>query len=111
MKDKGIHYASESDGFKYREDTLDSLIWRCGIDFEIGDNETLMKECVIMNLYNQVQTALISSCSFPTVATECINERSALVRCIQKTGNGNINNGEAVRKLLLALRSGSKRLN
>lgn len=108
LKDKGIRYASEGDGFKYREDFLDSLIWRCDIDQEIGKSELLMKECIFLNLYNQLQTALVTSCSFPSTAAECVNERSSLVRCIQQNGNGNINNGEAVRKLLLALRSGSK---
>ncbi|XP_033225668.1 peroxidasin-like [Belonocnema kinseyi] len=109
LKDKGVIYASEEGGFKYREDFLDSLIWRCAIDPEIGSSETKMKECVLLNLYNQLQTALVTSCSFPSVAAECINERSALLNCIQQSGNGNINNGEAVRKLLLALRSGYKR--
>ncbi|XP_051171671.1 leucine-rich repeat transmembrane neuronal protein 4-like [Leptopilina boulardi] len=108
LKDKGNRYTSEGDGFKYREDYLDSLIWKCAIDREIENSELLMKECVFLNLYNQLQTALVTSCSFPSTASECVNERSSLVRCIQQSGNGNINNGEAVRKLLLALRSGIK---
>ncbi|XP_043473103.1 leucine-rich repeat, immunoglobulin-like domain and transmembrane domain-containing protein 2 [Leptopilina heterotoma] len=108
LRDRGNQYTSEGDGFKYREDFLDSLIWKCDIDRQIADSELLMKECVFLNLYNQLQTALVTSCSFPSSASECVNERSSLVRCIQESGNGNINNGEAVRKLLLALRSGSK---
>lgn len=99
--DRGINYKTELDK---RDSTLDVILWQCAEnDNAIQNSELLMKECVLLNLYNQLQSALTTSDSYPRVSAECVNERNAVAHCIKRSAKTSVTNGEAVRYLLSAL--------
>nr|XP_012231959.1 PREDICTED: insulin-like growth factor-binding protein complex acid labile subunit [Linepithema humile] len=105
LRDLGINYETEQRG---EENWLDSILWLCAADDgRIADSEVLMKECVILNLFNQLRTALTTAESFPLpVSEECINARNELTKCVagdRRRGKA-VNNGHVVRKLLRQLK-------
>ncbi|KAL6447389.1 hypothetical protein ACFW04_001536 [Cataglyphis niger] len=105
LQDLGINYKTEQRG---EENWLDSILWLCAADDgKVADSEVLMKECVILNLFNQLRTGLTTAESFPlSIPQECIYARNELTRCIatdHRRGREVITNGHVVRKLLRQL--------
>lgn len=105
LRDLGINYDVERRG---EENWLDSILWLCAADDgRIADSEVLMKECVILNLFNQLRTGLTTSVSFPlTVSEECKSARNELTKCVAADGKSRgkaVTNGHVVRKLLRQL--------
>ncbi|XP_012541469.2 insulin-like growth factor-binding protein complex acid labile subunit [Monomorium pharaonis] len=106
LRDLGINYKAEQNG---QENWLDSVLWLCAADDDkIADSEVLMKECIILNLFNQLRTGLTTAEFFPLFTPqECINARNELTKCIaadRKYGREVITNGHVVRKLLRQLK-------
>lgn len=104
LRDLGINYDV---GQRGEEDWLDSILWLCATDDDkIANSEVLMKECVILNLFNQLRTGLTTSVSFPLpVSEECTSARNELTKCIagdRRRGTA-VTNGHVVRKLLRQL--------
>ncbi|GAB1867848.1 Chondroadherin-like [Camponotus japonicus] len=105
LHDLGINYKTEQRGL---ENWLDSILWLCAADDgKVADSEVLMKECVILNLFNQLRTSLTTAESFPlSIPQDCIYARNELTTCIatdRKRGREVITNGHVVRKLLRQL--------
>ncbi|KMQ96450.1 leucine-rich repeat and immunoglobulin-like domain-containing nogo receptor-interacting protein [Lasius niger] len=106
LQDLGINYKTEQRGV---ENWLDSILWLCAADDgKVADSEVLMKECVILNLFNQLRTGLTTAESFPlSIPQECIYARNELTRCVatdNRRGREVTTNGHVVRKLLRQLR-------
>ncbi|XP_029673326.1 chondroadherin-like [Formica exsecta] len=105
LQDLGINYKTEQRG---DEDWLDSILWLCAADDgKVADSEVLMKECVILNLFNQLRTGLTTAESFPlSIPQECIYARNELTKCVttdRRRGREVITNGHVMRKLLRQL--------
>lgn len=105
LHDLGISYKSEQRG---EENWLDSILWLCAADdVRIADSDVLMKECVVLNLFNQLRTGLTTAESFPlSVPQECVYARNELTMCIaadRRSGREVVTNGHVVRKLLKQL--------
>ncbi|XP_070165536.1 peroxidasin homolog [Polyergus mexicanus] len=105
LQDLGINYKTEQHG---DENWLDSILWLCAADDgKIADSEVLMKECVILNLFNQLRTGLTTAESFPlSIPQECIYARNELTKCVttdRRRGREVITNGRVVRKMLRQL--------
>ncbi|CAK9830353.1 Leucine-rich repeat-containing protein 26 [Anthophora retusa] len=102
MRNHGIRGRTE---MSEKEEWLDKPLWHCAIsDAIVAKSEVLMKECVILNLFNQLRTGLTTAESYPLNA-KCSSERNRLTDCIvlealqfQTYTNGNI-----IKKLLLYL--------
>ncbi|XP_029166130.1 uncharacterized protein LOC114936938 [Nylanderia fulva] len=106
LKDLGINYQTEE---RVEENWLDSILWLCAAyDGKVADSEVLMKECVILNLFNQLRTGLTTAESYPlSVPQECIYARNELTKCVaadRRLGREVTTNGHVVRKLLRQLR-------
>ncbi|XP_072756656.1 uncharacterized protein [Anoplolepis gracilipes] len=105
LRDMGISYKTEERG---EENWLDSILWLCAADDgKVADSEVLMKECVILNLFNQLRTGLTTAESFPlSIPQECIYARNALTTCVatdRRHSREVVTNGHVVRKLLRQL--------
>ncbi|XP_012283749.1 leucine-rich repeat transmembrane neuronal protein 4 [Orussus abietinus] len=103
LVDKGVNYMSYSE---ISENWLDEMLWMCGFgEPEVEESEILMKECVLLSLFNQLKSALTTSDSYAFTVSECVNERNAVASCLLQSGKPGkpITNGEAMRKLLLAV--------
>lgn len=105
LHDLGISYKTEQRG---KEDWLDDILWLCAADDgKVADSEVLMKECVILNLFNQLRTGLTTAESFPlSIPQDCTYARNQLATCVatdRKRGREVITNGHVVRKLLRQL--------
>ncbi|XP_011647334.1 SLIT and NTRK-like protein 2 [Pogonomyrmex barbatus] len=107
LHDLGINYkALEQLG---KETWLDSILWLCAADdVKVADSEILMKECVVLNLFNQLRTGLMTAESFPlSVPQDCVNMRNELTKCVaanRRNGREVITNGHVIRKLLRQLK-------
>ncbi|EZA51106.1 Leucine-rich repeat and immunoglobulin-like domain-containing nogo receptor-interacting protein [Ooceraea biroi] len=106
LQDLGINYHP---GQRGKEDWLDSILWMCAADDgKVADSEVLMKECVILNLFNQLRTGLTTAESFPlTVPQECVYARNELTKCVatdRRHSREVTTNGHVVRKLLRLLK-------
>ncbi|KYQ47668.1 Peroxidasin like protein [Trachymyrmex zeteki] len=102
LKDLGISYKTDQ---REDENWLDNILWLCATDdVKIADSEVFMKECVVLNLFNQLRTGLTTAESFPlSISQECIDARYELTKCVaadRKHGREVITNGHVVRKLL-----------
>lgn len=102
----GINYKAEQRG---EENWLDSILWLCATDdVKIADSEVFLKECVVLNLFNQLRTGLTTAESFPlSIPQECIYARNELTKCVaadRRHGREVVTNGHVVRKLLRHLR-------
>ncbi|XP_076544765.1 uncharacterized protein LOC117601531 [Osmia lignaria lignaria] len=105
MRDHGVNYKTEE---SEKEAWLDKLLWLCAInDASVAESEVLMKECVILNLFNQLRTGLSSAESYPlSVSQECVNARNLLTSCIvtqSQRSSQAFTNGNAIKNLLLYL--------
>lgn len=97
------HYVSYKTELSEKEAWLEKLLWLCAIgDASVAESELLMKECVILNLFNQLRTGLSSAESYPLNAN-CANERDRLMDCIvsERYKMNLPNNGNVIKKLLL----------
>ncbi|XP_077276141.1 uncharacterized protein LOC143904967 [Temnothorax americanus] len=106
LRDLGINYKIEQRG---EENWLDDILWLCAADdVKIAESEVFMKECVVLNLFNQLRTGLTTAESFPlSIPQECIYARNVLTQCIaanRRHGREVVTNGHVVRKLLRQLR-------
>lgn len=102
VRDHGVRHKSE---MSEKEGWLDKLLWLCAIgDASVGKSEVLMKECVILNLFNQLRTGLSTAESYP-IAMDCPSERNSLTNCIIAEARQfqALTNGNAIKKLLLYL--------
>ncbi|KAG7213841.1 hypothetical protein KM043_003054 [Ampulex compressa] len=107
LRDRGMAYKRRERG---EQSWLDSVLWLCAMnDPSVADTEILMAECVILNLFDQLRTALISADSHPSaqVSRECLTSRNLLTNCITSSGHATTtgySNGSTIRRLLLQLR-------
>ncbi|XP_076239638.1 uncharacterized protein LOC143182503 [Calliopsis andreniformis] len=105
MRDHGVNYKTEQ---SEKETWLDKLLWHCAIDADVARSETLMKECVILELFKQLQTGLSTAESYPlSVSNECVDARNLLTSCIATEAQSQdqaFTNGNIMKKLLLYLR-------
>ncbi|TGZ37736.1 uncharacterized protein [Temnothorax longispinosus] len=106
LRDLGINYKIEQRG---EENWLDDILWLCAADdVKIAESEVFMKECVVLNLFNQLRTGLTTAESFPlSIPQECTYARNELTQCIaadRRHGREVVTNGHVVRKLLRQLR-------
>lgn len=77
MRDHGVNYV---DGESEKEAWVDKLLWLCAIgDTSVAESEVSMKECIILNLFNQFRTGLEKSNS---TIDQCAPERHQLTSCI-----------------------------
>ncbi|XP_020287981.1 peroxidasin homolog [Pseudomyrmex gracilis] len=105
LQDLGIGYRTEQRG---EDDWLDNILWLCTADDgKVAESEILMKECVILNLFNQLRTGLSTAESSPLfVPQDCIYMRNQLTQCVARNyrhGREVVTNGHVVRKLLRQL--------
>nr|XP_012152816.1 PREDICTED: TLR4 interactor with leucine rich repeats-like isoform X2 [Megachile rotundata] len=105
MRDHGVNYRTEQ---SQKEAWLDKLLWLCAInDEKVAESEDLMKECVILNLFNQLRTGLSTAESYPLqdVSQECVNARNLLTDCIVTDTRkyDTFTNGNVIKNLLLYL--------
>ncbi|XP_011701451.1 PREDICTED: leucine-rich repeat-containing protein 26-like [Wasmannia auropunctata] len=105
LRDLGISYKTDQRG---EENWLDSILWLCAADdVKVADSEVFMKECVILNLFNQLRTGLTTAESFPlSIPQGCVHARNELTKCVaedRKHGREVVTNGHVVRKLLRQL--------
>ncbi|XP_011173612.2 chondroadherin [Solenopsis invicta] len=106
LQDLGINYKGEQRG---RDNWLDSILWLCAAeDDKIAESEVFMKECVVLNLFNQLLTGLTTAESFPlTIPQSCTDARNELTKCLatdRRNGREVVTNGHVVRKLLRHLK-------
>ncbi|OAD62390.1 Leucine-rich repeat-containing protein 26, partial [Eufriesea mexicana] len=100
MRDHGVSYKNE---LSEKEAWLDKLLWLCAIgDASVANSEVLMKECVILNLFNQLRTGLETAESYP-LAVDCAAARDDLTDCIieQAQKFKLLTNGNVIKELLL----------
>jgi len=102
LQDLGISYKTDQRG---EENWLDSILWLCAVDdVKVADSEVFMKECVVLNLFNQLRTGLTTAESFPlSIPEECTYVRNELTKCIatdHRHAREVVTNGHVVRKLL-----------
>ncbi|CAD1481111.1 unnamed protein product, partial [Heterotrigona itama] len=103
MRDHEVSYKTEQNE---RQTWLDKLLWLCAIgDANVAKSEVLMKECVILNLFNQLRTGLSTAESYP-LAVDCATERDRLTNCMitETQAFRSITNGYVIKKLLLYIR-------
>ncbi|XP_018403737.1 PREDICTED: chondroadherin-like [Cyphomyrmex costatus] len=105
LQDLGISYKTDQ---REEDNWLDNILWLCAADdVKIANSEVFMKECVVLNLFNQLRTGLTTAESFPlSISQECIHSRDELTKCITadgKYGREVITNGHVVRMLLRLL--------
>ncbi|XP_076766381.1 uncharacterized protein LOC143433121 [Xylocopa sonorina] len=103
MRDHGVSQKIEE---SEKETWLDKLLWYCAIgDENVAKSELLMKECVILNLFNQLRTGLSTATSYP-LATNCAVQRDRLTNCIAKEARDSesLTNGNFIKNLLFYLR-------
>ncbi|KOC69046.1 Leucine-rich repeat-containing protein 26 [Habropoda laboriosa] len=103
MRDHGVSCRTE---MSEKEAWLDKPLWHCAIsDANIAKSEALLKECVILNLFNQLRTGLTTAESYPLDA-KCADMRNRLTNCIAVEANmsRNLTNGNVTKMLLLYLR-------
>lgn len=80
-----------------KEEWLDKLLWLCAMDdASVVKSEDSMKECVILNLFNQLRTGLSTAQSYP-LPVDCPVESNFLTACLD-TG---ATNGKVIKNLLL----------
>lgn len=108
LRDLGIKYKTEQRE-EEQEDWLDNMLWLCAAeDGKIADSEVFMKECVVLNLFNQLRTSLTTAESYPlSIPQECVLARNELTKCVANDRRYNrevVTNGHVVRKLLRQLR-------
>ena len=112
FNDKGINYLNV-DNHSGSEDWLDRVLWRCAEDDYVGTTtETQMRECVLLNLFNQLKLALKTTDSYKSSAQQCAIERQVFTSCIASSGKeiDSITNGEAMSNILRAFRSAVAKL-
>ncbi|XP_017878030.1 chaoptin-like [Ceratina calcarata] len=100
LRDHGVAYKIES---IEKEAWLDKLLWLCAIgDASVAESEELIKECVILNAFNQLRTGLSTAESYPLV-TNCAVQRNLLTSCIvtETQRQQSLTNGNVIKKLLL----------
>ncbi|CAL7934596.1 unnamed protein product [Xylocopa violacea] len=100
MRDHGVGYEIEQ---SEKETWLDKLLWLCAIgDASVAKSEVLMKECVILNLFNQLRTGLSTAASYP-LTVDCAVQRDRLTNCIAEEARSfqSLTNGNVIRNLLL----------
>ncbi|KAK1116816.1 hypothetical protein K0M31_020517 [Melipona bicolor] len=103
MRDHGVSYKTEENE---KQAWLDKLLWLCAIgDANVAKSEVLMKECVILNLFNQLRTGLSTAESYP-LTMDCATERDRLTNCIITEAQAfpSITNGNVIKKLLFYIR-------
>lgn len=103
MRDHGVSYKTEQNE---KQAWLDKLLWLCAIgDASTAKSEVLMKECVILNLFNQLRTGLSTAESYP-LTVDCATERDRLTNCIitEAPAFRSITNANVIKKLLLYIR-------
>ncbi|XP_060821753.1 leucine-rich repeat transmembrane neuronal protein 1-like [Bombus pascuorum] len=94
MRDHGVNYKTEQ---SKKEEWLDKLLWLCAMDdASVVKSEDSMKECIILNLFNQLRTGLSTAQSYP-LSVDCPVESNLLMACLA-TG---ATNGEVIKNLLL----------
>lgn len=97
MQDHGVNYKNEQNK---KEAWVDKLLWLCAIgDASVAESELLMKECVILNLFNQFRTGLSTEKSNSTI-DHCVAERHELTSCIVAENQHRLTNGNVIKKLL-----------
>ncbi|KZC09127.1 SLIT and NTRK-like protein 2 [Dufourea novaeangliae] len=105
MRDHGVSYKTEQ---SEKETWLDKLLWLCAIDNpEVAESEILIKECVILSLFNQLRTGLSTAESYPLfVSGECQEARNRLTDCVANEAQNQrtYTNGNVIAKLFLYLR-------
>lgn len=111
FNDKGINYL---DGLDPKSGSwLDRVLWLCAEgDYVQTISEERMRECVLLNLFNQLRSALKSTDSYRTSSQQCATERRAFAGCIaNKGGSGeSVTNGEAATRIIVALRDAQQKL-
>ncbi|XP_003250993.1 leucine-rich repeat-containing protein 26 [Apis mellifera] len=99
MRDHGVNYV---DGESEKEAWVDKLLWLCAIgDTSVAESEVSMKECIILNLFNQFRTGLEKSNS---TIDQCAPERHQLTSCIAAENRHQLTNGNVIKKLLFYIR-------
>ncbi|XP_078036231.1 uncharacterized protein LOC144469638 [Augochlora pura] len=106
MRDHGVSYKT---GFSSAQETwLDKLLWLCAIDDSaVAASELLIKECVLLNLFEQLRIGLTTAESYPLqVSSECADAMDRLMVCAAKESEeaGPSTNARFVTNLLLYLR-------
>lgn len=104
MRDHGVSYKS---GHDEKETWLDKLLWLCAIDDPaVAESELLIKQCVILNLFNQLRTSLPATGSYPLHWSKCADPGYFLIDCIKKEAEprGTDTNANVISNLLLYLR-------
>lgn len=97
MRDHGVNYEN---GESEKEAWLDKLLWLCAIgNTSVAESEILMKECIILNLFNQFRTGLSIEKSNSTT-NHCAAERYQLTSCIAAENHHQLTNGNVIKKLL-----------
>ncbi|XP_076672063.1 uncharacterized protein LOC143371084 [Andrena cerasifolii] len=102
MRDHGVSYEAE---LSEKESWLDKLLWLCAIgNADVANSEILMKECVILNLFNQLRTGLSTAELYPlTLPQECVDARKIFTSCIAmqaRTHDRAFTNGNVIKRLL-----------
>lgn len=101
MWDHGVSYETE---LSEKESWLDKLLWLCAIgNADVAKSEILMKECVILNLFNQLRTGLSTAEFYPlTLSQECMGARKIFTNCIatQAQDDHAFTNGNVIKTLL-----------
>ncbi|XP_031772994.1 uncharacterized protein LOC105735751 [Apis florea] len=94
MQDHGVNYKNEE---SKKEAWLDKLLWLCAIgDASVAESEVLMKECVILNLFNQFRTGLSTEKSNSTI-DHCVAERHQLTSCVVAENQHRLTNGNVIK--------------
>ncbi|XP_031829335.2 uncharacterized protein LOC116425561 [Nomia melanderi] len=104
MRDHGVSYKSGTDE---KETWLDKLLWLCAIDDPAAaESELLIKQCVIMNLFNQLRTGLTTADSYPRYFSKCVDPGYFLIDCVLKEAEPHRTdtNANVISNLLLYLR-------
>ena len=102
MQDHGVSYETE---LREKESWLDKLLWLCAIgNADVAKSEILMKECLILNLFNQLRTGLSTAEFYPlTLPRECVDARKIFTSCIAtqtRTYDHAFTNGNVIKRIL-----------
>ena len=102
MRDHGVSYEAE---LSEKESWLNKLLWLCAIgNADVAESEVLMKECVILNLFNQLRTGLSTAEFYPlTLPRECVDARKTFTSCIADQARAQdhaLTNGNVIKSLL-----------
>nr|XP_033327219.1 leucine-rich glioma-inactivated protein 1-like [Megalopta genalis] len=106
MRDHGVSYKTGASDAK--EAWLDKLLWLCAIDDSaVAGSELLIKECLLLNLFEQLKTGLTTAESYPLqISYDCADAMDRLMVCAAKESEdaGPSTNARFVTNLLLYLR-------